>query len=97
MAGQHEPLLSIDTIATVLVNLETPLKVLAMFVLLMYILWFWKVGTYDAIMQTVQAIQNGVKMVAIWSYLGVTWVLVSVIRMFRVVLATVRDFFISRI
>jgi len=96
MAGR-EPLLSIDSIATLLVTLETPLKVAALFVLAMYVLWFWKVGTYDAIMQTFQALQNGLKMAGIWTYLGVTWVFVSIIRMFRVILATVRDFFISRI
>jgi hypothetical protein len=93
----REPLLSVDTIATLLVTLETPLKVLALFVLFMYILWFWKVGTYDAIMQTFQALQTGLKMVALWTYMGVAWVFVSFFRMVRVIFATVRDFFISRI
>lgn len=86
-----------DRLASLIVTLEMPAKILALFLVFLYVLWFWKVGPYDALMGTVQALRAGLTFIAVGIYAVGMWVFVSISRSFRVVFATVRDFFISRI
>lgn len=86
-----------DRIAELIVTLEGPFKVLLLFMAAVYVLWFWKVGFYDGFMTTLQTIRTVLEKSAIMLYLGTMWLFVSIVRAFRVIFATVRDFFISRI
>lgn len=86
-----------DKIAELLVALEMPAKYFALFLVFLYVIWFWKVGPYDGFMTTLQTIRTVVEKSALILYAAVVWVFVSCGRVFRVVFATVRDFFMSRI
>lgn len=86
-----------DKLAAVIVALEAPAKFFVLFLVLVYVMWFWKVGMYDGFMTTLQVLRTAVERICIYGYMGIAWACVSVIRVFRVIFATVRDFFISRI
>lgn len=86
-----------DKIAAVIVALEGPLKFFLLFLVFVYVMWFWKVGMYDGFMTTLQVLRTAFERLCIYGYMGIVWVFVSVVRVFRVIFATVRDFFISRI
>ena len=86
-----------DKIAELLVALEMPVKYFILFLVFIYVVWFWKVGPYDGFMTTLQTIKMVVEKAALIAYAAVVWVFVSFGRVFRVVFATVRDFFMSRI
>lgn len=86
-----------DKIAEFLVMMEMPVKYFLLFLVFMYVIWFWKVGPYDGFMTTMQTIKMVVEKSALILYAAFVWVFVSIGRVFRVVFATVRDFFMSRI
>lgn len=86
-----------ESLAEFLVMMETPVKVFLMFLVFMYVIWFWKVGPYDGFMTTMNGIKVAVEKTVIGIYLALAWFFVGIGRMFRVVFATVRDFFMSRI
>lgn len=86
-----------DKIAELLVALEMPAKYFALFLVFLYVIWFWKVGPYDGFMTTLQTIKMVIEKTALIIYAVAVWAFVGVGRMFRVVFATVRDFFMSRI
>ncbi len=89
--------MSHDKIAELLVALEMPFKFFVLFLVFMYVIWFWNVGPYEGFMKTMQTIQLVVEKVAIAIYTSIAWLVVGIVRIFSVVFATVRDFFISRI
>lgn len=86
-----------DKIAEILVALEMPLKYFALFLVFLYVIWFWKVGPYDGFMTTLQTFRTVIEKTALIIYAIFVWIFVSFGRVFRVVFATVRDFFMSRI
>ena len=90
-------MLDAEKIAELYVVMEMPIKVFLMFLVFIYVIWFWKVGPYDGFMTTLSGIKLAVEKTAVGIYIVVTWFFVSIGRVFRVVFATVRDFFMSRI
>ena len=86
-----------EKVAEFLVVMEMPFKVFLMFLVFLYVIWFWKVGPYDGLMTTLNGIKLAVEKTAIGIYLAVAWFFIGIGRVFRVVFATVRDFFMSRI
>ena len=86
-----------EFVAELLVTMETPIKVFLMLLVFLYVIWFWKVGPYDGLMTTLNGIKVVVEKTAIGIYLALAWFFVGIGRAFRVVFATVRDFFMSRI
>lgn len=86
-----------EKIAEFLVMMETPVKVFLMFLVFLYVIWFWKVGPYDGLMKTVNGIKIAVEKTAVGTYMALAWFFIGIGRVFRVIFATVRDFFMSRI
>ena len=90
-------MLDTEKIAELYVIMEMPIKVFLMFLVFIYVIWFWKVGPYDGFMTTMNGLKLAIEKTAIGIYMVVTWFFVSIGRIFRVIFATVRDFFMSRI
>lgn len=90
-------MLNPEKIAAVVVTLETPAKILALFLVFLYVMWFWKKGFYDGFMESMMVIRNVLEKGAIFLYAAMVWICVGFIRVLRIIFATVRDFFISRI
>lgn len=86
-----------EKIAEFLVMMEMPVKYFLLFLVFLYVIWFWKVGLYDGFMTTMQTIRAVVEKSALLFYMAFMWVFVGIGRVFRVIFATVRDFFMSRI
>ena len=90
-------MLDTEKFAEFIVMMEMPVKVFLMFLVFIYVVWFWKVGPYDGLMTTINGIKLGAEKIAVGIYLVVAWFFISIGRVFRVIFATVRDFFMSRI
>ena len=90
-------MLDAEKIAELWVLMEAPLKFFLMFLVFLYVIWFWNVGPYDGFMKTMEGIKTVVEKIAIGIYMVFAWFFISIGRVFRVVFATVRDFFMSRI
>lgn len=87
----------VEKLAWLVVTLEPFARVFMLFLLSLYVAWFWKVGTYDGIMVTLTTLKNVFQQGVVLTYGVCLWAVVGVFRIIRVIFATLRDFFISRI
>lgn len=78
-------------------RLEMPAKYVVFALLVFYVVWFWKKGIYDGLAETFAVLKMIVEGFVMGLYTVIAWVFVTIGRVFRVIFATVRDFFISRI
>lgn len=90
-------MLTTDRLAEFLVLIEAPVKIFLMFMVFVYVIWFWKVGPYDGMMTTLNSLKVAIEKTFLAIYGLFVWIFQGISRIFRVVFATVRDFFISRI